>query len=144
MLNSAEVTHQWSAIREKLKDHWEQLTDDDLRLVAGNIEGVVANISRRTGVGRQAIEDFVREVADEMAVQGRSIAGAVIESATEAVRESISAARETADEVGHQVREGYASTERFVRERPAQTVAGVFATGVLVGGLLGLFLRSEI
>lgn len=143
MLNTAELTHQWSTIREKVKERWNHLSEDELRLVAGDMEGMIANIANRTGVARDEVERFLSEAADEVADKGRNVASAVVESATGAMRDSISAARDTADAIGHQMQAQYENAERFVRARPAESVAGVFATGLLAGVVLGLFLRSE-
>jgi ElaB/YqjD/DUF883 family membrane-anchored ribosome-binding protein len=143
MLNTAELTQQWSTIREKVKERWSHLADDELRLVAGDVEAMITNIANRTGTEREEVERFLRHAADEAADRGRNVASAVVESATGAMRDSISAARDTADELGHQMQTQYENAERFVRARPAESVAGVFATGLLAGVVLGLFLRSE-
>jgi len=63
-------------------------------------------------------------------------AGDCAQHAAETVQQAV---RQAAD----QVRSGYDAAERFVRERPGQSLAVCFGVGVITGVVIGLFLRSR-
>jgi uncharacterized protein YjbJ (UPF0337 family) len=52
----------WAAIKRKLKQKWSQLTDDDLKYVAGQQEELIGRIQKRTGQSRNAVEKVVRDL----------------------------------------------------------------------------------
>jgi uncharacterized protein YjbJ (UPF0337 family) len=52
----------WKAIAAKLKQKWSQLTDDDLKYVAGQQEALIGRIQKRTGQSRNAVEKVVRDL----------------------------------------------------------------------------------
>ena len=66
MLQTSEFRQHWSTIREKLKDHWQQLTESDLSLDGGEINSVIEKIARCTGASRESVEEFVRQSAEDM------------------------------------------------------------------------------
>ena len=52
----------WNHVRRLARAHWNQLTDDDLPAVEGNIEQLVGRIQQKTGEGREAIEKFFSDM----------------------------------------------------------------------------------
>src|SRR6476660_8706921 len=61
-INAQELQGQWNKLRGQVKEHWGQLTDDDLQIQGGNIDQLVGRIQQRTGEGREAIERFLNEL----------------------------------------------------------------------------------
>jgi uncharacterized protein YjbJ (UPF0337 family) len=52
----------WKTIAAKLKQKWSQLTDADLKYVAGQQEELIGRIQKRTGQSRNAVEKVVRDL----------------------------------------------------------------------------------
>ena len=56
-INAQELQGQWNKLRGHVKEHWGQLTDDDLQMQGGNIDQLVGrNPRKRTGETREAIK----------------------------------------------------------------------------------------
>jgi uncharacterized protein YjbJ (UPF0337 family) len=130
MISSQELEGKWTTIRGKVKEKWGQLTDDDLHIASGNVDQLVGRIQQKTGETKQRIEAFFNDL-----VRGEGVAGFANQ------------ARETAQQVGHQVadraRDGYRRAEHMVQEHPASSMAGVFVGGLLAGVCIGLMLSSN-
>jgi len=139
MLNTQEITGQWNQLRGKVKEKWGQLTDDDLRIVGGNVDQLIGRIQQKTGETRSAVEDFLSDLTES--------AGSTIGRASEAAREYAQGAaeslREGYEQVSDQAQQGLENARELVRSRPAQSMGAVFAAGVLTGVCLGLLLHSD-
>ena len=137
MVNQQTLQGNWNEIRGKLRSKWGQLTGDDVQTFNGNVDQLVGLIQRKTGEARSSVEHFLEELTSN----GASSIG----QATEAVREyATQVATETskrAAEATESVRKGYQEAEKMIRERPTESAAVCFGTGVLVGVLLGLVIR---
>ena len=103
--------------------HWNQLTDDDLPAVEGNIEQLVGRIQAKTGEGREAIEKFF----SDMTSRGES-----------AVAYGSEAARRYAHQASDQIRERYDRAEGLVRHHPTETVLAAFGIGLVAGVITAL------
>jgi hemerythrin superfamily protein len=55
-MNAQFLKEQWSLIRDKLREKYPNLTDNDLAYVAGSEEEVFDRVERRTGLKRQEVE----------------------------------------------------------------------------------------
>lgn len=128
MINQQTLAGHWNEVRGKIQEKWGQLTDDDLRTFNGNVDQLIGRIQQRTGETRDAIEEFLGEIADE----GSDMMGAV--------RRRV---QETAGQVAEGMREGYSEAERVVQERPGQAVALAFGLGLLAGVGVTLLLRDN-
>ena len=62
MINTQEITGQWNQLRGKVKEKWGQLTDDDLRLVGGNIDQLIGRIQQKTGETKEKLRDFLGKI----------------------------------------------------------------------------------
>lgn len=51
--------------KARLKQKWAKLTDDDLKLVGGKLDELMARIEKRTGETREAVENGVNEAYAE-------------------------------------------------------------------------------
>lgn len=139
MINAEQIQGHWDTIRGKLKERWGQLTDDDLKIAAGNIDQLVGVIERKTGEARANVERFINDMLnDEDSVLNRA-KGAAREYGQQAAER----AREGYEQASEQMRGGYARVERQVREHPAQATLAVFGLGMITGLVLGLMVRSE-
>ena len=79
MSTKEKVSGDWNQLKGKVKQHWGQLTDDELSEVEGNIDQLVGLVQQKTGEARQNIEKALTKMSQD--------AGGTISQATEAARE---------------------------------------------------------
>ncbi len=139
MLNAQKLQGSWNQVRGKIKEHWGNLTDDDLRIREGNIDQLVGRIQQKTGETRDAIEHYLSELTESTGSKMSQMAQAVGSSA-EVAGDRL---REHFQQIGDQAEQGYEQARQYVRQRPAQSVAAVFGVGLAIGLLIGLSLRSR-
>lgn len=123
-----EIRSQWHDLRHLVKEHWEQVTDDDLRVLDGNFDQVVDRIQKRTGETREAIE----RVLSDMAAHGSS----AVSHATEAVGQF-------AHQAGERVRARYDTAEDLVRHNPTRSALAILGIGLVAGLIVGLAFRRR-
>ena len=139
MLNAQEVRGQWDQLRGKVKQKWGQLTDDDLKIVGGNVDELVGRIQQKTGLAREHVERFIGDLASGTSSTVEKARDAAMDFAGDAA----SRVREGYEQVSDRMREGYERVGAQVRENPAQSMIAVFGMGVIAGVALGLMLRSD-
>jgi len=125
----------WNEIKGKLRQRWGQLTDDDLPQIRGEADQIIGVIQRKTGEAREAIERYLQEVSGSAAA-ATGTAGDYAQHAAETVQQ-------TAKQAADQVRAGFDAAERFVRQRPKESLAVCFGVGVITGVVIALLLRSR-
>ncbi len=137
MATRQQVLGNWNELKGKVKDHWGQLSDNDLDQVKGNVDQLIGLVQRKTGEARSKIEDFLdqlNENAGGMASQAKDKAREYVDRGTEAMRGA-------ADQMRDQYREGMENAHELVRRHPAEAVAVAFGTGLIVGVVCGLACR---
>ncbi len=135
MVNQQVLVGKWNEVSGKLKAKWGNLADDDLSAFSGNVDQLVGQIQRKTGESRDAIENFLGEVADEASGAASTLrdkAQQGMESASGTVRQGYDA-----------LRHGISDAERTVQQRPAQSLAVAFGLGVATGIGLALLFRDR-
>ena len=139
MSNEQILDGDWTEIKGKLRQRWEQLTDEDLPQIRAGAEQIIAIIQRKTGQSRESIEAYLQEVSGS--------AASAIGTATETVRDYAQHASETvqhtAKQAAGQVRAGYDEAECFVRDRPGESLLVCFGAGLITGVMMTLWLRSR-
>jgi len=128
MMNQQILQGNWNEIKGKLREKWGQLTDDDLPQIRGEAEQIVGIIQRKTGEAREAIEQYLQEISG---------------SAASAVGTAAATARDYAQHASDQVRAGYTKADRFVRDRPGESLLVCFGVGLITGVVIALSLRSR-
>jgi len=121
MLNAQEIQGHWSSIQGKIKERWGQLTDDDLKIVGGNVDQLIGRLQQKTGETRANIESFVNQLME-------SDAGSMVNRAKET-------ATQYATEMGDRAREGY--------EQMAERV-GMYREGITHAKPVGCFINNQI
>ena len=86
MSTKEKVLGDWNQLKGKVKQHWGQLTDDELSEVEGNIDQLVGLVQQKTGEARQNIEKALTKMSQD--------AGGTISQATEVAREYANQASE--------------------------------------------------
>ena len=84
MANLETLKGSWNEVKGKLQEKWGQLTSDDLRVFNGNVDQLVGMIQRKTGEGREAIQQFL----DNVTTEGSAVAGRAAESARQYVTQA--------------------------------------------------------
>ena len=138
-VNQQVMKGSWNQIKGKLREHWGQVTEDELEEVRGNTDQLVGLSQQRTGETRAEIEAYLESAAAEGA--------SVVDRAKEAIVDTACRTRESAQEVANRAAEsartGYVQTERIIQNRPLESLAVCFGTGLITGVVFGLLLRSR-
>ncbi len=127
-INAQTIQGDWNHLCAQARKRWHQLTEDDLRVMEGNIEELVSRIQQKTGEARDVIERFF----SDMTARGSS-----------AVANAAEAAGEYVHRAGDQIRERYDRAEGLVRHHPTETVVVAFGVGLLAGMIAGLAIRGR-
>ncbi len=130
-MNVQQIKGQWNEFRNKVKEKWESLTEDDLECADGNVDSVIGRIQRRTGETREAIERYFDQLAGNSAGFGHRAAHAM-----ETIREGVTHA-------GERIDEEYRRGRELVERRPVSSLAVVFAGGVAAGLIVGLVMHAK-
>ena len=139
MTNQQTLEGNWNQIKGKLRDKWGQLTDDDLPQIRGDAEQIIGAIQRKTGEGREAIEQYLQEISGS-AASAISTAAATVRDYAQHASETV---QHTAKQAGDQMRAGYNEAERFVRDRPGESMLVCFGVGLITGVVIALSMRSR-
>ena len=118
----------WNHLCALARAHWNQLTEDDLPAVEGNIDQLVGRIQQKTGEGREAIEKFF----SDMTSRGSS-----------ALAHASEATSRYAQQASDRIRGRYDSAEGLVRHHPTETVLAAFGIGLVAGVITALALRGR-
>jgi uncharacterized protein YjbJ (UPF0337 family) len=139
MTNQQILEGDWNAIKGKLQEKWGQLTDSDLLQVRGDMNQLVGAIQRKTGEGREAVEAYLKQMSGSAA----SAIGTAAETVRDYAQQASETVQHTAKQAVGQVRAGYDEAERFVRDRPGESLLVCFGAGLITGVVIALSLRSR-
>jgi uncharacterized protein YjbJ (UPF0337 family) len=139
MVNQETLKGHWHELKGKLRSKWGQLTNDELQTFDGNVERLVGLIQRKTGEARGTIENYLEELTSN----GSSAVAQAVETARDYAQQAAGKVQEGSRYAAESMQHGYEEAERIVKQRPVESVAVCFGTGVLAGIMLGLMLRSR-
>jgi uncharacterized protein YjbJ (UPF0337 family) len=135
MVNQQTLSGNWNELKGKLTRKWATLSDDDLRAFNGNVDQLVGRIQQKTGESREAIEEFLDQVAEE----GSQFVGGARDKIEQTAADAVKGARE-----GYAAfRQGYAEAEKVVQQRPGQAIAVAFGLGLISGLGIALLLHDR-
>jgi len=138
-INSQELQGQWNKLRGQVKEHWGQLTDDDLTIQGGNVDQLVGRIQQRTGETRDSIEKFLTDLTS----RGASAVSQVSEAVSNYAQQAGDRLRDRYGDIAGQARDQYETAQDAVRHNPGQSVATAFGIGLVAGLIVGLAIRSR-
>src|SRR5512140_3759730 len=138
-MNQQILEGNWNEIKGKLRQKWGQLTDGDLPQFQGDMEQLVGIIQSKTGEGRESIEKFLQQMSGSAA----SAMGTAAETVRDYAQHASESVQHTAKQAADQVRAGYIEAERFVRNRPGESLLVCFGLGLITGVVIALSLRSR-
>ena len=138
MTDSEQIRGQWNEVKGRLKEHWGQLTDDDLQRAKGSTDQLVGVVQQKTGATKNEVEKFLDHVLGS---------GNFREQASETVQQYAGAAQAAAEDAAAYARENYrkiasqssaygAKVAETVRQRPGESLAIAFGLGIAAGALL--------
>ena len=139
MIATDTLQRNWPHVKDKLRQRWNQLTDEDLERWEGDVERLVRTIRKKTGDGREQVQDFLAELANNSGSAAHRAADAVSQYAQQITAK----AQDVALDVAGAARAGAARTGQAVRHHPWETIGFSFVAGLVTGALLGLVLRSK-
>lgn len=67
-MNSDTFKGKWKHLQGDLKIHWAKLTDDDLKVIDGNIDKLVGRVQEIYGDARESIHEMVQSIVDKVQV----------------------------------------------------------------------------
>jgi len=138
-LNAQALQGQWNKLRGQVKEHWGQLTDDDLQIHGGNIDQLVGRIQQKTGESRDSIEKFLTELTS----RGSSAVAQTAEAVSNFAQQAGERLRDRYGDIADGARERFDMASDVVRQNPSQSVAAAFGVGLVAGLIVGLALRSR-
>ena len=138
-INAQELQGQWNQVKGRVKEKWNQLSDEDLHVSGGNFDQVIGKIQQKTGEGREAIEKFFSSLTSNSA---GAISG-VAEKARDFAANAGDRFRDSYGQASEYARERYETAEDLVRTKPGQSIAAAFGLGIVVGLVVGIAVRSR-
>ena len=137
MANREQIRGHWNEIAGRLKEHWGQLTDDDLQRAKGSADQLVGVVQQKTGAARSEVEQFIDGLfSSGFGERAAETAGQYIDSAQQLAAEASDYTRQRARRIAAQSSDYSARLVDTVRERPAESLAIVFGLGIAAGALL--------
>jgi uncharacterized protein YjbJ (UPF0337 family) len=138
-INAQALQGQWNQVKGQVREHWGQLTDDDLQIHGGNIDQLVGRIQQRTGETRDAVERYLTDLTS----RGSSAVAQATEAVSHYAQQAGDRLRDRYGDLSDQARERYDRAQDMVRHNPGQSVAAAFGFGLVAGLIVGLALRSR-
>ena len=138
-MNQQTLDGNWNEIKGKVREKWGQLTDSDLPQRQGDVEQLVGIIQRKTGDGRESIEKFLQQMSGSAA----SAMGTAAETVRDYAQHASESVQHTAEQAAGQMRARYEEGERFVRNRPGESLLVCFGLGIIIGAGIALWMRSR-
>lgn len=65
-MNEDRIKGQWKQLTGKIKEHWGDLTDDDLQVAEGSSERLEGILQERYGIARDEAKKQVKEFHDSL------------------------------------------------------------------------------
>ncbi len=139
MANREELRGHWNEITGRLKEHWGQLTDDDLRRAEGSTDQLIGVVQQKTGAARSEVEDFIESLLSSgLGDRAMETVHHYSDAAQQMAAEASEYAKERARRFAEQSGDYKAKLVDTVRSRPAESMAIVFGLGIAAGAFLFL------
>ena len=62
MVNEAQTKGKWHQLKGKIKEEWNELTDDEIEAAEGRTEKLAGKIQERYGIAREDAERRIQEM----------------------------------------------------------------------------------
>jgi uncharacterized protein YjbJ (UPF0337 family) len=138
MVNQQVLEGNWNQLKGKVQQKWAQLTDNDLGNFHGNYEESIGAIQKKTGEGREAIENYLSQLSESAGGFASHAAG----TARQYARQVSDTFRDSSQRAAEEYQEGIEGVREFVRYRPGQALGICFGAGLLLGSIVALRWRK--
>ena len=138
-VNTEVLEGNWNEIKGRLRQHWGQLSGDELDSAYGDVEQLVGTIQRKTGEARESVERYLEKLTHNgasMAARAAESVRGLAGTAQESVRDAAAHATDT-------VKRGISSAEETVQARPLGSLGVCFCAGLITGVVVGLLVRPR-
>lgn len=135
MITKEELAGTWNEIKGQVKQEWGNISDDDLKQVEGNIDRLVGIIQKKTGQARTEIEKTLRSFSQESA--------SMLGNVSQTIQDATKTVQNYAGQASEMAYERFGQAQELVRNRPAESLAVSFGTGLILGVVVGLIVRSK-
>ena len=71
-MNQDMIKGQWKELAPNIKQHWEKLTDDDLKVNAGSTEYLTDKVEQRYGISHSEAQKQVREFEHQISKHSKT------------------------------------------------------------------------
>ncbi len=131
MLTRDELKGQWTEVKDRLQEHWHQLSEADLSTASESADQLIGIVQQKTGAARNEIEDFL----DGVVAEGRSTANKVSQAASHYAEQASDIAQQQYSNVADATADMSKRVAHTVRNRPTESLAIAFGLGIAVGAL---------
>lgn len=138
MINQDMINGTWTEFQGKVREEWGQLTENDVAECQGNVEQLIGLIQRKTGEARDNIEQTLQRLSED----GASFAAQAKSAVHQAAEQANARLHEGMDHAAESLRNGYRDAEKAVQDRPLESVAVAFGSGLIAGVIVGLIVRK--
>lgn len=130
----------WDVIKAQLQQRYAQLTDDDVALVAGQGEEMLARLRLKIGISESHLQSELNELYTQQAGvlhQAKAKAGELVDElkakASAVGSDAKEHASEAYEEARKQARTFQANGEDYVRRNPRQSLLAALCAGFVAG-----------
>lgn len=140
MANREQIRGHWNEVKGRLKEHWGQLTEDDLQQAEGSADQLIGVVQQKTGATKSEIERFLDNLlgSGNLSEQAAETVQQYADAATAAASEAATYARENYKRLASQSSDYGAKVSETVRSRPGESLAIAFGLGIAAGAFFFL------
>lgn len=137
MVSREQIQGQWTEVKGRLREHWGQLTENDLQRAKGSAEQLVGVVQEKTGATRNEVEHFLDGIFNERTrAQLEETAQHYSEAAQQAANEAAEYMRDQYQRAAAASGDFASKISHSVRSRPTESMAIAFGLGIAAGALL--------
>ncbi len=139
MITKQELSSKWNAMARAVKQKYNQVTDDELDMVDGSVQHLIALLQQKTGQTRQQVEEFMSEVCEKHGSTYAQFCDTMVDYA-DAAAESL---RDGYGQVSRRVQRGYEQSVDTMSSRPVISAGAALGVGLIVGVAIGLSIAAQ-
>jgi hypothetical protein len=121
----------WKSLRSAIRSRWQEITDEDIRMIGGDSRKLIALINQKTDMPLSEIEQAIDEIA--------AGSGGLL---TRVIRSTENAAKKAGEQVARPLGQVYHQAQRQVTRHPGISLSGAFCAGMLIGVCLAALNRE--
>jgi ElaB/YqjD/DUF883 family membrane-anchored ribosome-binding protein len=132
MVSREELRSHWNIVKNRLLDHWRELSETELGQFNGTPSQLIGAIQQKTGASWNEVEAFLTSVMRD----GRSASQRATGLAEQYGAEASQFAREGYDQLAAATAEYSKKITQTVQRRPMESLAVAFGIGLVAGAIV--------